>query len=53
MRLTFLRDGGVLLHVLATPEQYVMCAEARNGGVESCMQEGGDAFQTVLALRLH
>ena len=53
MRVTFLRDGGVLLHVLATPERYVTCSTQVNGGVESCMQEGVDAFETVLALRLH
>jgi hypothetical protein len=51
MRLTFLRDGSVLLHVLATPAEYVNCAAATAS--ETCLQDGVAAFQTVLALRLN
>jgi hypothetical protein len=51
MRLTFLRDGSVLLHVLATPAEYVNCAAAMAS--ETCLQDGIAAFQTVLALRLN
>ena len=51
MRVTFLRDGTVLLHVLATPEQYVNCEH--QGASETCLQDGVAAFQTMLALRLY
>jgi hypothetical protein len=53
MRLTFMHDGSVLLHVLATSEEHVVCSEGLNGGLEACMQEGLDAFETVVAMRLH
>jgi hypothetical protein len=52
MRLTFLRDGSVLLHVVATPAEFVNCAAAKNPS-ETCLQDGVAAFQTVLALRLN
>jgi hypothetical protein len=51
MRLTFLRDGSVLLHVLATPAEFVNCA--LETASETCLQDGVAAFQTMLALRLY
>jgi hypothetical protein len=53
MRLTFMRDGSVLLHVLAVPEEHVACASEGDGDLDPCMQDGVDAFQTVVAMRLH
>ena len=53
MRVTFMHDGSVLLHVLATPEEHVVCSVLLNGDLDACMQQGIDAFETVVAMRLH
>ena len=52
MRVSFLRNGGAILHVLATSDAHALC-EPGKGTVEQCMQEGLDAFGTIYALRLN
>jgi hypothetical protein len=54
MRVTFMQNGNVYLHVLATAGQNAVCeALEGNGSVESCVQAGLDAFDTVFVLRLN
>jgi hypothetical protein len=52
MRLSVLRNGNILLHVLGTSEQYLHCAPAVNGELERCIQEGLESFDTVFSIRL-
>lgn len=52
MRVSFMTDGQVLLHVLATSDQFAMCEEG-HVDVAKCLQDGADAFQTVFARRLN
>jgi hypothetical protein len=51
VRLTFLRGGGVQLHVFATDEPYGVC-DAEDGPLERCMAEGAEAFDVAWAGRL-
>jgi len=51
MRLLFMRDGTVLLFVLATSDQHAVCRPERVD-VERCMTDGAEAFEIVYHLRL-
>ena len=51
MQVTFLTDGGVLLHVRATPGEFAICDPVLVD-VATCMTQGLDAFETVYAVRL-
>jgi hypothetical protein len=51
MQVTFLTNGGVLLHVRATPGEFATCDPAL-GDVATCMTDGIASFETVYAARL-
>lgn len=52
MRLTFLTDGRVYLHVEGTRPRFALC-EVPEPELPRCMEEGLQAFETVFALRLN
>jgi len=44
MKLTFMRDGAVHLHVLITGEDLGVC-DSEDGPLDACMRRGADAFE--------
>lgn len=51
MRLTFLADRSVQLHVFSAPERYQHCSGPRSG-LDACMTRGVAAYEVVYADRL-
>jgi len=51
MRLTFLADRSVQLHVFSAPERYQHCSGPRSG-LDACMARGVAAYEVVYADRL-
>ena len=51
MRITYMTDGSVMLHVIAAPSQYSTCDPATED-VAKCMEDGLAAFETAYATKL-
>ena len=53
MRVSFMTDGRVLLHVLATPSDFAVCSPPHVTDPEACMRDGLEGFEIVYTLRLN